>query len=59
MGKPKIPAAPEPVQPDAPAARLVQAPEDSPVDAATQKQTLKRYLSAPTSQTQSGVGVQL
>lgn len=60
MGKPKVDKAPDAPQPSAPAARLVDAPEDSPVETAAQKQNLRRYLTAPASSaTQPGVGVQL
>ncbi|KWH50732.1 hypothetical protein [Burkholderia cepacia] len=60
MSKPDIPKTPDPPQPDAPAARLIQPAEDSPVNAAKKKMNLRRYLTAGDSQsTAQGVGVQL
>ncbi|WP_261503573.1 hypothetical protein [Burkholderia multivorans] len=60
MSKPDIPKTPDPPQPDAPAARLVQPVEDSPVQASKNKANLRRYLTAGPSQNPArGVGVNL
>ncbi|WP_157636828.1 hypothetical protein [Burkholderia ubonensis] len=59
MGKPNIPKTPDPPQPDAPAARLIQPVEDSPVQSAKNKAGMRRFLTAGPSQASQGVGVQL
>ncbi|MBF3417175.1 hypothetical protein [Burkholderia ubonensis] len=58
MSKPDIPKTPDPPQPDAPAAKLIQPLEDSPTQAVRRKTQMRQYLTAPASN-QSGVGVQL
>jgi len=58
MSKPDIPKTPDPPQPDAPAAKLIQPLEDSPAQSARRKTQMRQYLTAPAS-TPSGVGVQL
>ncbi|WP_156437418.1 MULTISPECIES: hypothetical protein [Burkholderia] len=60
MSKPNIPKAPDPPQPDAPAARLIQPVEDSPVSSAKNKASMRRYLTVGSSpDAPRGVGVQL
>lgn len=59
MGSPDAPKTADPIQPDAPAAKLVSPLEDSPANAVKKKTALRQYLTAPASSTPSGVGVQL
>lgn len=60
MSSPKTPAPPPPPRPDAPAAKVLVGPEDSPVDAAKKKAQMANGLRAQyLTASPASVGIQL